>query len=408
MQKLMSLICLMLFATVSMYAQVAKGTLSYYTKDSVLVVKLTSGTAPAKNTPVNVVKLFKFGNMEGTHGLAEATILSVDGSKVKMQVTRYRSTMVENGVRRPMTKPGDQIRIEWGSGTKDKDKSSTTNTTHTDSGLDKIKRLYKERKDFEAIEEATKQIAKDSKCMDCYYLRGRIYQQNSRYEDAIADYTTAIETSAKGAANAYFYRAECYNWSYQPNKAIADFDHLLGVGLGTKDNIYIHKEKLKIYDKMIDARGYSDKEKLSIKKKACICLEELQKIDDPRDLYKRDWKNKYCSDILVTTSEKQQLNAVMLSQSEDTYTIKATLVKEEGTCKAFGRKNYTPDIKVGTAVNLKTCRDDKARAFAEAVVKVKSIEGTTMILEVMYWDKSYGGKASTKEYKVGDTFSLEW
>lgn len=91
-------------------------------------------------------------------------------------------------------------------------------------GLHNRSYLYKYQKEYKkAIEDISKVISIDSAQPDNYYFRAMIYVELEKFEEAITDFTKALDSEDfKEESLMYFYRALCYAQLGKTQKAIND------------------------------------------------------------------------------------------------------------------------------------------------------------------------------------------
>lgn len=121
MNKMLLTFGLSLCLSASLWAQSTSGLLDSYEfseKENSLKVKLfAGGDTPEVGQVVEVKKEFTqkmFGaDVKGTHGLARGTVRRISTQTLEIEVTEWTGTLEENGVRRPMAKPGATMIVEW-------------------------------------------------------------------------------------------------------------------------------------------------------------------------------------------------------------------------------------------------------------------------------------------------------
>ncbi|MGH7890619.1 MAG: tetratricopeptide repeat protein, partial [Thermodesulfobacteriota bacterium] len=77
-------------------------------------------------------------------------------------------------------------------------------------------------------------------------VRGQVYFNESKYDDAIAEFTKAIELDPKYAA-AYIYRGMAYDINKQYKNSVSDFDKF--VELDSKDGGAVRDESVLLQKK---------------------------------------------------------------------------------------------------------------------------------------------------------------
>jgi tetratricopeptide (TPR) repeat protein len=271
MKQLLPAVMLLLFS-LQLQAQntiEAHGNILYYTNDNILHIKVVSGNVPKKGQAVEVHKVFQMGRMSGTHDLAVGTIIGGTDKDLQIKVSEYKSTLVENGVTRPMCKAGDEALIKWEGSTED------LATANFDQEVVDAKTLYLKENYSEAVTAFDKLIAKDAHCLDCYFVRGRALLDLGKAELAIKDFNKVVELhpeSAAGIEQAYLFRAKAYYQLEQYEAAIKNYDALLKLDLKTDDVVFLLRQKAFIYGKEELSDKYNTKE---AKAHACDCVNKI-------------------------------------------------------------------------------------------------------------------------------------
>lgn len=91
-------------------------------------------------------------------------------------------------------------------------------------GLHNRSYLYKHQKEYrKALDDISKVISIDAEQPDNYYFRAMIYIELEKYEEAIKDFSKALDSvDFKEESLMYFYRALCYAQIGKIKEAIAD------------------------------------------------------------------------------------------------------------------------------------------------------------------------------------------
>ena len=115
-------------------------------------------------------------------------------------------------------------------------------------------RAYDEGRRQDALSEYSKAIELDSNCAAAYYNRGIVYGNLGQHENAIKDYDKAIELDPN-YVNAYYNRGNVYENLGQHENAIKDYDK--AIELYSNDAVAYNNrgagyEKLKKYEKAIE------------------------------------------------------------------------------------------------------------------------------------------------------------
>jgi len=91
------------------------------------------------------------------------------------------------------------------------------------------------RGDYEkAISNFSEVLKINPKSANAYRHRGSIYLQRRQYDQAVSDYTKALEIESRGGAapDAYYHRAEAYRRKGQYDEAISDYTRAFEIGSG--------------------------------------------------------------------------------------------------------------------------------------------------------------------------------
>lgn len=98
-----------------------------------------------------------------------------------------------------------------------------------ESHVEKGNRLAKQGRHEDAIKEYTTAIEKDPDSSVAHYNRGIAFQRLDNPKRAVVDYTMAIELNQK-AALAYYHRGLAYTQLRKNDEAIADFEKFIALG----------------------------------------------------------------------------------------------------------------------------------------------------------------------------------
>jgi tetratricopeptide (TPR) repeat protein len=97
---------------------------------------------------------------------------------------------------------------------------------------------YEEKGQYdEAISNYTKALEINPRDAEAYYNRGVVYNRKGQYDEAISDFTKALEINARDA-DAYYNRGIVHNRKSQYNEAISDFSKALEINPRYADAYY--------------------------------------------------------------------------------------------------------------------------------------------------------------------------
>lgn len=377
----------------------ARGTLLYYTKDKILHIKIESGSLPSKGQKVNVDKSFQLGQIKGTHSLAVGEVIGGDKRDLEIKVSKYTSTMEEDGVTRPMTKKGDEMILEW------KGEPTKRSTNEFEDRLEEAQLGFKKKEYKETILLLDDLIQTDEDCSTCYYLRGRCYLSKYREEKAIADFSKVIalnDGAVEGAENSYFYRAKAYASDREYEKASADYDKLLKLKLDASEIAFLLKQKLDIHESQIRSSDYDPE---IARQNACTCVQSIILFEGNNKMNKGRY-NKHCGKDRPAKKPSLRTDLEVISQSKDRYTITVKVLKTPQDCMKTKDLSYTPTLKTDACGTSYICKPNFSMSMA--VVKVSEVKGDIVTLNVLYWQSTINGEPYTQKYDAGDVFSTRW
>ena len=372
----------------SAFAQSAQmeGTLSHFSPDSLLVLRVKSGLLPVAGTRVSIDKRFQMGFMQGTHGLAEGEVKNSNEASVEIEVLHYSSTLIEDGRRRPMVKPGDELIVKW-EGEGRRVETFETQFSHA-------RNLIKNNHYQDALPILDQLLHKDPSCTSCHYLRGRAYQETNQRDKAIGEYTKVIDAH-EGYDMAYVWRAKAYEDSRKYDQALADYQVLLAVVRTQEDSIFLWK---KIIDMQVQ---------LNETEKACAAIDKIVELEG-ENRENKDLRNQFCAGIRLPEKPSNRTDAMVVEQSSNNYIITLQLSKTPLNCYYSPQDKivYKVSPDVGDYLHLDTCNE--RMRMPQAVVKVTNIVNDKMTVEVMYWTNKLNGKPWVQRYKEGDIITFDW
>ncbi len=368
--------------------QVLKGNLIGMTSDSLLTITVKSGIFPSVGQEVKVSKSFKSNTgfkISGTMGVANGKVKSATKTIVKVQVTLYTSTKVVSGKRVPMLKKGADVQLKWeGTGEIVEDLNSKYIQANS---------LKKSGKYDEAIPVYDELIKSKPQNHSFLYGRGYCYYKKRDYEKSIKDFSEAIKIKPN-FADAIYMLSHAYSNVKKYDLAAKELQKLLNLNLSSKEKQMVSKKianwKLKSGDKV----------------GACDEISKL-KITAPNDNDINNFYNKNCANIAVPDKPTHRLDAKVISQSADGYSIKATIQETPKECYDGGLTYRTAkELKAGTIIKCSSC--SKNSNMSTAVLKVQLIIKGVYTFKVLYWSNSIGDSPWVKKYKTGDVFMISW
>lgn len=367
-----------------------------YFNATTLNIQYLYGQKPTIGQRLTIKRKFKMGRMQGTSSLAEGSVSKIMGRIIIVQVTKYTSTMVKNGVKKPLVKIGSGVIASWQGAKTNKSTTSNAGTGVSERGTFKeAVQLIKRRKHKQALPILDALIAKDNNNYAYYYERGIAYLKTYKYKAAAQDFTQTIKLRPQ-AQMAYFHRAEAYSRSYRTReKALEDYNYLLSQDLKNNEQVLVLKKVIKLKDRMKDLDG------------ACNATKKIQKLEG-KNLANQDLYNKYCVGIKVAKKPSTRSQLRCISQSTNGYEVIAEMIPETENCHFYKKENinFTQELLTNGYVQIANCKPKYRSSYA--IVKIKSRQGKRYVLEIMYWTNSINGKPWVKRFKTGQIISVSW
>jgi len=397
---------LFLLFTLTLAAQSNKteGIIEKLTDEVIYLSHLTGTNHPNEGEKVTIDKKFQNGAFSGTHSLAEGTVTKCTAHEMYIKVSKYTSTVVDNGKKRPMAKVNDHAIVKW------EGKSQQLNESHTDSKEDLVRlqtvindaqKLIKKRKYKEAVALLKPEITKYHDCYACHFVLGHAFYEMREEEKAIYQMTTVINVQAEKYPMAYVWRARAYadNYPHQYKEAIADYRLVVDkYAKKSSTKVVLLKEIIEIHDKLKDHEA------------ACKTVKEVQALNgknpDNMDLY-----NHYCLGIEVPKKKHIRFDGVVTKQSDDMQTFTVQIAEEAEDCyysKYFGEPEYEKitNLKEGDMLEVSTCSPKGKMGIA--IAKVTAINGQEAQMEVLYWTNKINGHPWRRKFKADKPFTFAW
>lgn len=367
-----------------------------YFNATTLNIQYLYGLKPTIGQRLTIKRKFKMGQMQGTSSLAEGSVSKIMGRIIIVEVTKYTSTMVKNGVKKPLVKIGSGVIASWQGANSNKPTTSNVGTGVSERGTFKeAVQLIKRRKYKQALPILDALITKDDNNYAYYYERGIAYLKTYKHKAAVQDFTQTIKLRPQ-AQMAYFHRAEAYSRSHQTReKALNDYNYLLSQNLNNTEQVLVLKKVVKLKDWMKDLDG------------ACNATKKIQ-ILEGKNPANQGLYNKYCAGVKVAKKPSTRSQLRFISQSTNGYEIIAEMIPETENCHFYKKENinFTQKLLTNGYIQIANCKPKYRSSYA--VAKVKSIQGKRYVLEVMYWSNSINGKPWVKRFKAGQVISASW
>lgn len=382
-----------------------EGIIDEISTDLLRITHLTGKNHPNVGQVIKVDKRFQNGGFSGTHSLAEGTVSKSSAQEVQIKVSKYTSTLVENGVKRPMAKVNDHAIIKW-EGAAQQLNSSSNDDKETISKLQETiyeaQDLIKERKYKEAVALLEPQTNKFHDCYACHYVLGQAYYELYEEEKAIHQMNIVIDAQGEKYSMAYVWRARAYvrNYPHQYEKAIEDYRTVLNkYAKDAETKSYILQEIIEIQDKMKDHDA------------ACSTVKELQKIEgetaDNKDLF-----NHYCTGIKVPEKKHIRFDGYVTEQSADKQSFSVNLSDSPEECYYSNYFDGEPvfqkatDLKVGTMVEISSC--NKGSKMAIAVAKITAVKDGIAKIQILYWTNKINGHPWRQTFEKDKPLTFTW
>jgi tetratricopeptide (TPR) repeat protein len=381
-----------------------EGIIDKISSDLLIISHLSGERHPNVGQEVKVDKRFQNGIFSGTHSLADGTVLKCSSSEIQIKVTKYTSTLVEDGKTRPMAKVYDHAVIKW------EGKSQQLNETVNQE--DELKRvqnviynaqaLVKKRQYKEAAKLLEPETAKYYDCWACHFVLGQVYHELHEEEKAIFQLSIVIKGKPDKFAMSYVWRARAYTDSYphQYEKAIEDYQ--LVIDKYANDNetkAYITKEIIELHDKMKN------------NDKACEKVKELIKLEgDNGD--NKDMNNHYCLGIIVPKQKHIRFDGFVSQQSDDLQKFSVKISESPESCYYSEYFDGEPvyqkakQLTKGGYVEISSC--SKSGKMGIAVARINSINGDTAEIEVLYWTNKINGHPWKRTFKKDVPLTFAW
>lgn len=361
----------------------AEGLMKVISKDSILTIDVTTFTqAPKVKQKVDVTKKFTMGRMQGTVGIASGQVIYFDKKTVKVQVLRYSSTVVENGVKGHLIKPGDITVIKW------KDKLLPT----YESEQKKAEQLAHEDKYTEAIK-ILDSLIKVKPQEDALTTRGYCRFSLDNYQGAIDDMTRVLATNPKGQT-ARFVRELSYAKMEKYDEALKDNEVLLLAEIDDKMEVRLLKDQIYIVNKM------ENLDKTVKKDRFCKINKRLFELDNKNIIFYNDL-NYYCNTYAIAENKTNYTPLQVVSQSPNKFKLVTTALKKNKYDWYGKSMTLTRKIPVGTYVNLEEIGEGYSMTIATA--KVTKSDGEHIELEIMYWGVRINNEPVMNDLSDGTT-----
>lgn len=342
-----------------------EGLMKIISRDSVLTIDITSFIqAPKVKQKVDVIKKFTMGRMQGTVGIASGQVTYFDKKIVKVQVLEYKSTVVENGVKGHLIKPGDVTVLTW------KDKLIPS----YDSEFRRAKILREEEKYDEAVD-ILDSLVKVKPREDVLKTKGYYHFLGENYQDAVNDMTRLLAANPK-EEEARLIRELSYAAMNQYEEALKDNEILLSQAADTKGEIRHLKDQVYLVNKLDKLDDAQKREKF------CKINTRLYALD-PKDMNHYNDRNYYCNTYTIAEDRTNYTPLQVVSQSADKFKL-VTIALKKNKYDWYGKSmTLNRKIDAGTYVNLEEIGEGYSMTIA--IAKVTKAEGETIELEIMYW-----------------------
>lgn len=360
-----------------------EGLMKIISKDSVLTIDVTSFMqSPKVKQKVDVTKKFTMGRMQGTVGIASGQVTYFDKKIVKVQVLEYKSTVVENGVKGHLIKPGDITVLTW------TDKLVPT----YDSEQKRAQKLIDEDRYAEALP-ILDSLIKVKPQEDVLLLRGYSYFSLENYQAAIDDVTRVLATNPK-EEDPRLIRELSYARMDKYEEALKDNEVLLSQAADAKGEIRHLKDQVYLVNKL-------DKVDDAVKRERFCKISTRLHALDPKDMNYYNDQNYYCNTYAIAEDRTNYTPLQVLSQSANKFKLVTTALKKNkydwyGKSMTLNRK-----IAVGTYVNLEEIGEGYSMTIA--IAKVTKAEGDNIELEIMYWGVRINNEPVMNDLSDGTT-----
>lgn len=360
-----------------------EGLMKVISKDSVLTIDVTSFIqAPKVKQKVDVTKKFTMGRMQGTVGVASGQVTYFDKKIVKVQVLEYKSTVVENGVKGHLIKPGDITVLTW------TDKLVPT----YDSEQKRAQKFIDEEKYAEALP-IMDSLIRVKPQEDALILRGYCHFLMDNYQGSVDDMTQVLTANPKEQESRLI-RVHSYARMEKYEDALKDNEILLAQTTDTKKEMRYLKDQVYIIDKLTTFGDQASKNKLCKINTRLLAL-------DPKNMDYYNDVNYYCKTYNIADDQTNYTPLQIVSHSTDKFKLVSTSLKKiqydwYGKSMTLNRKPT-----VGTYVNLEEIGENSAMTIATA--RVSKVEGETIELDIMYWGVRMNNKPVMYDLSDGTT-----
>lgn len=400
MKKISGVLLILVFAlTATAQMQKTTGNIVKITFEE-LNVMLVDGSEPTVGQDVMVYKVMQTGIFSGRYELAKGTVSKVSQNVIYIKPTEYKSTLVEDGVKRPMAKEWQKVIIEWegkaqGGGNNEEEELKRVQTVIYDA-----QDLIKDGKYEEAIKLLKPEDDKYDDCYACSFLLGRAYLEKHDEDTAITYLTKVIDHAGNKYSMAYIYRARAYEEVFprQYRKAVLDYEKAYSYCVETSDKVYVLEKILNQYDELEDDKS------------ACATVERIKNLGgEERKMV--EYSHQFCDGIMVPEDVTLRFDASVVSQSENLNEITVKMEKEAQNClysSLHGNIKYASlkEIKEGGYFKMGNCEQNMNLNLA--VVKVKKVTKDTVELEVLYWLNTFNGEPWRNQYEANQLITLSW
>jgi tetratricopeptide (TPR) repeat protein len=360
-----------------------EGLMKIISKDSVLTIDITSFIqAPKVKQKVDVTKKFTMGRMQGTVGIASGQVTYFDKKIVKVQVLEYKSTVVENGVKGHLIKPGDITVLTW------TDKLVPT----YDSEQKRAQKLIDEDRFAEALP-ILDSLVKVKPQEEVLLLRGYSYFSLENYQAAIDDVTRVLATNPK-EQDPRLIRELSYARMEKYEEALKDNEVLLSQATDSKGEIRHLKDQVYLVNKLENLDDAVKKERF------CKISTRLNELDSKEMNYYND-RNYYCNTYAIAEDRTNYIPLQVVTQSTNRFKL-TTVALKKNKYDWYGKSmNLNRKIPVGTYVNLEEIGEGYSMTIA--IAKVTKVEGDNIELEIMYWGVRINNEPVMNDLSDGTT-----
>lgn len=368
-----------------------KGPITAISSDSVLTIESEEGQVPKVGQKVEIHKILQFMGVNGSMKLGDGEVKSVGDNKVKVQVLKYYSTMVQDGKRVPMVKLWDVAELKW--------IGEDTLTKSYYKAFETVNQLYND----ELYEQATIALTNlmqeypDRTNSYLYYYRGECFYKIGKNDEALADFTKSIEINPENSQVRLF-RAFTYKKLYNHEASIQDFNWLIENGeLKKSDKIFILKQSAYEKQELDDLKG-AEKDM-----KAVLEL-------DPEDKQAYNFLNRNYGLYEYPNQSDFHMTAKVVLQFDEGYKFKLKPLNEkyknEDCIIGFSSGEYSTDIKVGAIGKAYIC--DTRFTMVTCTFEVTSVSKEEFEINVLYYYNIIDNEPNVKEYNVDDKFTFDF